>query len=154
MFWPMTKREQQALAAGFITLEDNLHRTEDALHQGSLEQALDQLHETQQVVTAMSPSAIDVAQAAVALAVSEPTVRAWARRGLMRVVTERPMTLAFTSVVDLRHRLQRLREMAGDEKRWQSLLAQAADQREFAEPGAREGLADALAGDTEPLARG
>lgn len=63
------------------------------------------------------------------------------------------MTLAFPSVIDLRHRLGQLREAAGDEKRWQSLLAQAADQREFTEAGARDGLADALAGNTEPLAR-
>jgi hypothetical protein len=149
----MTKREQQALAAGFITLDDTLHRAEDALQEGSLEQALDQLRETQQVVTAMRPAAVDVAQAAVALAVSEPTVRAWARRGLMDIVSEQPMTLAFPSVVDLRHRLGRLREVAGNEKRWTSLLVQAADQRELAEPGAREGLADALAGDIVPLAR-
>jgi hypothetical protein len=63
------------------------------------------------------------------------------------------MLLDFASVVDLRRDLERLRETASSEKRWQSLLAAAADQREFAEPGAREGLADALAGNTEPLTR-
>ena len=63
------------------------------------------------------------------------------------------MTLAFASVVGLRDQLQRLRETAANEKRWQSLLAQAADQREFAEAGAREGFADALAGNAEPLSR-
>jgi len=57
------------------------------------------------------------------------------------------------SIVELRRELERLREMAGSEKRWQSLLAAAADQRELAEPGALEGLADALAGNTEPLTR-
>ena len=101
----------------------------------------------------MQPAEIDVAQAAIALGVSKPTVRAWARRGLMVVASEQPTMLTFPSVVDLRHRLQRLRETAGDAKRWQSLLAAAADQRELAEPGAREGLADALAGNTEPLIR-
>jgi hypothetical protein len=49
--------------------------------------------------------------------------------------------------------MDRLRETAGDAKRWQSLLAAAADQREFAEDGAREGFADALAGNTELLTR-
>jgi predicted transcriptional regulator len=63
------------------------------------------------------------------------------------------MTLAFGTVVDLRRDLQRLRETASSEKRWQSLLAAAADQREFAQDGAREGFADALAGNTEPLTR-
>ena len=147
----MTKREQRVLAAGFITLEDTLHRTEDALQNGSVKQALSELPETQHTVAAMRPAAIDVAQAATALGVSKPTVRAWARRGLMVLASEQPTMLTFPSVVDLRHRLQRLRETAGDAKRWQSLLAAAADQRELAEPGAREGLADALAGNTEPL---
>jgi hypothetical protein len=149
----MTKQEKRALAAGFITLEDTLHRTEDALQNGSVEQALSELQETQHAVAAMRPAEIDVAQAATALGVSEPTVRAWARRGLMNVVREQPMTLTFPSVVDLRRRLERLREVAGNERRWQSLLAAAADQRELAEPGAREGLAEALAGNTEPLTR-
>jgi hypothetical protein len=149
----MTKREQRALAAGFVALEDNLHRTEDALQHGSVKRALDEIHETHQVVAAMRPAEIDVAQAAVTLGVSEPTVRVWARRGLMDITRTQPMTLAFPTVIDLRHRLGQLRQTAGSEKRWQSLLAQAADQREFAETGARDGLADALAGDTEPLAR-
>lgn len=101
----------------------------------------------------MRPAEMDVAQAAAALGVSKPTVRAWARRGLMDIVREQPMMLAFASVIDLRRDLGRLRETAGRDKRWQSLLAAAADQREFTEPDAREGFADALAGDTEPLPR-
>ncbi len=149
----MTKREQQALAASFITLEDTLHRTEDALQNGTVKQALSELEATQHVVAAMRPATIDVTQAATALGVSAPTVRAWARRGLIDVVREHPMMLAFRSVVDLRRDLERLRQTAGNEKRWQALLAAAADQRDLAEPGAREGLADALAGNTEPLTR-
>jgi hypothetical protein len=147
----MTKRQQRALAAEFMTLEDTLHRTEDALANGTVEQALSELQETQHTIAAMRPTEIDVAQAATALDVSEPTVRAWARRGLLDITTERPMKLAFTSVLELRRDLQRLRETASSEKRWQSLLAAAADQRELAEPGAREGFAEAIAGNTEPL---
>ncbi len=101
----------------------------------------------------MRPETIDVAAAALALGVSEPTVRAWARRGLMDITGEQPMTLGFASVVKLRRNLERLRETASSEKRWQALLAAAADQRELAEPGAREGLAEALAGKSEPLIR-
>jgi len=134
-----------------MTLEDTLHRTEDALANGTVEQALSELQETQHTIAAMRPTEIDVAQAATALDVSEPTVRAWARRGLLDITTERPMKLAFTSVLELRRDLQRLRETASSEKRWQSLLAAAADQRELAEPGAREGFAEAIAGNTEPL---
>lgn len=139
--------------AGFITLEDSLHRIKDALQNGTVEQALAELRQTRQQVAAMQPTEIDVAQAASTLGVSEPTVRAWARRGLLGITAERPMKLAFTSVVKLRRDLQRLRETASSEKRWQSLLAAAADQREFAEPDAREGFADAIAANTEPLTR-
>jgi hypothetical protein len=149
----MTKQEQRVLAAGFITLEDTLSRTEDALQNGSVEQALSELQETQHAIAAMRPAAIDVAQAATALGVSKPTVRAWARRGLLDVVSEQPMLLAFASVVDLRRDLERLREISGSEKRWQSLLAAAADQRELAQDGAREGFAEVVAGNTEPLIR-
>lgn len=150
----MTRQQQRALTLSVIALSDTLHRTENALQHGSISDALDQLQESQHVVASMRPTQIDVAQAAAVLGVSPPSVRAWARRGLMAVVRERPMALSFSSVVDLRDRLRRLRQTATNEKRWQALLAQAADQREFAQPGAREGLADALAGDTQPLTRG
>lgn len=149
----MTKREQQALTAGFMTLEDTLHRTEDALQNGTVEQALSELQQTHNAIATMQPTEIEVAQAATALGVSEPTVRAWARRGLIDITSERPMKLAFASVVQLRHDLQRLRETASSEKRWQSLLAAAADEREFSEPDAREGFAEAIAGNAEPLTR-
>jgi hypothetical protein len=149
----MTKQEQRVLAAGFIRLEDTLSRTEDALQNGSVEQALSELQETQHAIAAMRPAEIDVAQAATALGVSKPTVRAWARRGLIDVVREQPMLLDFASVVDLRRDLERLREISGSEKRWQSLLAAAADQRELAQDGAREGFAEVVAGNTEPLIR-
>jgi hypothetical protein len=106
---------------------------------------------TEREQRAPAAAEIDVAQAATALGVSKPTVRAWARRGLIEVVREQPMLLDFASAVDLRRDLERLRETASSETRWQSLLAAAADQRELAEPGAREGLTEALAGNTEPL---
>jgi hypothetical protein len=91
--------------------------TEDALANGSVEQALSELQETRHAIAAMRPAAIDVAQAAAALGVSKPTVRAWARRGLIDVMSEQPMLLDFASVVDLRRDLERLRETAGSEKR-------------------------------------
>ena len=149
----MTKQEQQALTLGFIRLSDTLDRAEDALQNGSVDDALDQLHQVQRTVDRMRPTEVSVAQASSALEVSAPTVRAWARRGLLDVVRDRPMTLGLASVITLRDRLRRLRETAVNEKRWQALLAEAADQREFRHRGAREGLADALAGDTVPLKR-
>ena len=69
----------------------------------------------------MRPEGISVAQAATALGVSAPTARAWARRGLIEVVREHPMMVSFPSVVDLRRDLERLRQTAGNEKRWQAL---------------------------------
>jgi hypothetical protein len=47
--------------------------------------------------------------------------------------------------------LARLRVLAKDERRFSQLLREAADRRALAQPGAREGLKDALAGDTVDL---
>jgi hypothetical protein len=63
----MTKRQQRALAAGFITLDDSLHRTEDALTNGTVEQALAELQQTHHQVAAMQPTEIDVATRVLAL---------------------------------------------------------------------------------------
>jgi hypothetical protein len=47
--------------------------------------------------------------------------------------------------------LGRLRALAKDERRFSQLLREAADQRALEQPGAREGLQDAVAGDTVDL---
>jgi hypothetical protein len=57
----------------------------------------------------------------------------------------------FASVQQLKKRLSKLRALAKDERRFSQLLREAADQRALEQPGAREGLRDALAGDTVNL---
>ncbi len=63
-----------------------------------------------------------------------------------------PRRVTFASVQRLKERLAKLRVVAKDERRYYSqLLSEAVDQRALAKPGAREGLEDALAGDTVDL---
>jgi len=96
--------------------------------------------------------ALTVPEVADELGVSRPTVRSWIAKGLLDVVAgTSPVRVRFASVQQLKERLGKLRELATDERRYSQLLREAADQRALAQPGAREGLEDALAGDTVDL---
>jgi hypothetical protein len=59
--------------------------------------------------------------------------------------------VTFSSVRQLEERLGRLRALFKDKRRFSQLPQEAADQRALAQPGAREGLQDALAGDVVDL---
>jgi excisionase family DNA binding protein len=96
--------------------------------------------------------ALTVPEVAEELGVSRPTVRSWIAKGLLDVLADTsPVRVRFASVQQLKERLGKLRELATDERRFSQLLREAADQRALAQPGAREGLEDALAGDTVDL---
>jgi excisionase family DNA binding protein len=96
--------------------------------------------------------ALTVPEVADELGVSRPTVRSWIAKGLLDVVADTsPRRVKFASVQELKERLARLRALAKDERRFSQLLREAADRRALAQPGAREGLQDALAGDTVDL---
>ena len=85
------------------------------------------------------------------LEVSRPTVRSWIAKGLLEGVPGTSPSAYFASVQELKERLAKLRAVAKDERRFSALLREAADQRALAQPGAQEGLQDALAGDTVEL---
>ncbi len=90
-----------------------------------------------------------VPEVAEELGVSRPTVRSWIGKGLLDTVADTsPQRVRFASVQQLKGRLGKLRALAKDERRFSQLLREAADQRALEQPGAQEGLQDALAGDT------
>ncbi len=96
--------------------------------------------------------ALTVPEVADELGVSRPTVRSWIAKGLLDVVADTsPRCVKFASVQELKERLAGLRALAKDQRRFSQLLREAADRRALAQPGAREGLQDALAGDTVDL---
>lgn len=90
---------------------------------------------------------VEVSQAAKILEVSPPTVRAWAKRGvLQRVPGRSPMAITFDSVRRTRRLLGELRAHGTDREFVQRLLDTALDQRELSRPEATRGLEQWRAG--------
>jgi excisionase family DNA binding protein len=146
----MTKREHRELVTSFVTLDDALRRASHALSNGDIVVVERELEQAKQRVCTDAP-ALTVPEVAEELGVSRPTVRSWIAKGLLDVVADSsPQRVRFASVQQLKERLGRLRA-AKDERRFSQLLREAADQRALEQPGAREGLQDAVAGDTVDL---
>jgi excisionase family DNA binding protein len=151
MMGTMTKREHRELVASFVTLDDVITRASNALSNGDVALVERELKQAKRWVCADAP-ALTVPEVAKALGVSRPTVRSWIAKGLLDAVADTsPQRVTFSSVQRLKERLGRLRAVAQDERRFSQLLREAADQRALEQPGAREGLQDALAGDTVDL---
>lgn len=147
----MTKREHRELIASFITLDNVLTRASHALSNGDVALVARELEQAKQNVFTDAP-ALTVPEVSEELGVSRPTVRNWIAKGLLDVVPDTsPQRVRFASARQLKERLGRLRAVAKDERRFSQLLREAADQRALDQPGAREGLRDALVGDTVDL---
>jgi excisionase family DNA binding protein len=151
MMGTMTKREHRELVASFVTLNDVITRASNALSNGDVALVERELKQAKRWVCADAP-ALTVPEVAKELGVSRPTVRSWIAKGLLDAVADTsPQRVTFWSVQQLKERLGRLRAVAKDERRFSQLLREAADQRVLEQPGAREGLEDALAGDAVDL---
>jgi excisionase family DNA binding protein len=147
----MTKSEHRQFVASFVTLDDAITRASHALSSGDVAVAERALEQAKRTVYTDAP-ALTVPEVADELGVSRPTVRSWIAKGLLDVVADTsPRRVRFASVQELKERLARLRALAKDDRRLSQLLREAADQRALTQPGAREGLQDALAGDTVDL---
>lgn len=147
----MTKSEHRQFVASFVMLDDAITRASHALSSGDVAVAERVLEQAKRTVYTDAP-ALTVPEVADELGVSRPTVRSWIAKGLLDVVADTsPRRVKFASVQELKERLARLRALAKDERRFSQLLREAADRRALAQPGAREGLQDALAGDTVDL---
>ncbi|MGH2834850.1 MAG: helix-turn-helix domain-containing protein [Solirubrobacteraceae bacterium] len=147
----MTKNEHRHVLASFVTLDAAITRASHALSSGDVAVAERALEQAKRTVYTDAPS-LTVPEVADELRVSRPTVRSWIDKGLLDVVTDTsPRRVRFASVQDLKQRLTRLRALSKDERRFSQLLREAADQRALSQPGAREGLQDALTGDDVAL---
>jgi hypothetical protein len=69
----------------------------------------------------------------------------------MAAVGSHAASTSAASVQQLKEDLGRLRVLAKDERRFSQLLEAADDQRALEQPGAREGLEDALTGNSVEL---
>lgn len=147
----MTKSEHRQVVASFVTLDDAITRASHALSSGDVAVAERALEQAKRTVYTDAP-ALTVPEVADELGVSRPTARSWIAKGLLDVVADSsPRRVTFASVQELKERLAKLRAIAKEERRYSQLLREAADQRALAQPGAREGLQDALAGDAVDL---
>lgn len=147
----MTKSEHRQVVASFMTLDDAITRATSALSDGDVAVAEHALEQAKRTVYADAP-ALTVPELADELGVSRPTARSWIAKGLLDVVADSsPRRVTFASVQGLKERLAELRLIAKDERRYSQLLREASDRRALGQPGAREGLEDALAGDTVDL---
>jgi excisionase family DNA binding protein len=147
----MTKNEHRQLVASFVALDDAITRASSALSNGDVTVAEDALERAKLAVYTDAP-ALTVPEVADELGVSRPTARSWIDKGLLDVVADTsPRRVTFSSIQGLKERLAKLRVIAKDERRYSQLLSEAADRRALARTGAREGLEDALAGDTVDL---
>lgn len=147
----MTKSEHRRVVASFVTLNDAITRASHALSSGDVAVAERALQQAKRTVYTDAPG-LTVPEVADELGVSRPTARSWIARGLLDVVADSsPRRVTFASVQELKGRLAKLRAIAKDERRYSQLLREAADQRALAQPGAREGLQDALTGDAVDL---
>lgn len=147
----VTKSEHRQVLASFVMLDDAITRASDALSSGDVAVAERALEQAKKAVYADAP-ALTVPEVADELGVSRPTVRSWIAKGLLDLVADTsPRRVTFASVQRLKERLTKLRAIAKDERRFAQLLSEAADQRALTQPGAQEGLQDALAGETVDL---
>lgn len=147
----VTKNEHRQVVASFATLDDAITRASHALSSGDVVVAERAIEQAKRTVYADAP-ALTVPEVADELGVSRPTARSWIAKGLLDVVADTsPRRVTFASVKQLKRRLAKLRAVAEDERRYSQLLREAADQRTLSQPGAHEGLQDALAGDTVDL---
>jgi excisionase family DNA binding protein len=147
----VTKREHRELVASFVTLDDAIARASDALSNGDVAVVERELKQAKLRVSTDAP-ALTVPEVAEELGVSRPTVRNWIGKGLLDAVADTsPQRVRFASVQQLKERLGKLRALTRDERRFSQLLREAADQRALEQPGAKEGLQNALAGDTVDL---
>ena len=118
-----------------------------------LKVAEEELVELQRKLAPETP--VEVSQAAKILAVSAPTVRAWAKRGILeRVPGRSPIALTFDSVRRVRRLLAGLREQGEDREFVQRLLDAALDQHELSRSEARRGLEQWRTGRVTPVGAG
>jgi hypothetical protein len=152
------KTMQRRMVATLVSIDDaagvlsEARSLEDATEIRRRVQAAEEgLAELERSLGAETP--VEVSQAAKILAVSPPTVRAWAKRGILERVRGRsPIALTFESVRRTRRLLGELRAQGADREFVQRLLDAALDRHELSRPEAACGLEQWRAGEATAVA--
>lgn len=158
----MGKREQQQVAYAVVELQDIQDELREAVPrpadagQQDLDAvwiALQRLEETVERLdgTATSPRGLQVAEAAVYLGVSEPTIRAWLQRGLLNAVLEsKPAVVERSSLRRVHRAIKELRGRGQDRDWLRALVDVLHDHAERERPEIVAGLDELARGDLEP----
>lgn len=154
----MGKRESQQVAYAMLELEDaqDLLRAFAAGEVGP-EQVTAALPRMGKVVKRLELAAptgslgLPVAMAADYLGVSEPTVRSWLRRGVLRALRDtKPVMIELESLRRAHHAVDELRESGQDRDWLRALVDLLHDRAERERPEIKQGLDELKRGKLEP----
>lgn len=147
----MGKRESQQVAYAVVELQDA--RDELAASDHDFSSMLERINGALARLDGVAsvPPGLPVAEAATYLKVSEPTVRDWLKRGVLRRVPDaRPVLVERESLRDVHRLLEELRER-GKERDWlRALVDYVHDVAVRRSPEVQRGLAEMEAGHLEP----
>jgi excisionase family DNA binding protein len=147
----MGKRDRQQVAYAVVELEDV--RDELAASGQDVSSALRRLEDAVARLDNLASASpgLPVAEAAAYLAVSEPTVRNWLRRGvLVRVPDTKPVLIERSSLRQIHRLLEELRERGKDRDWLRSFVDYVHDAGVRRSPEVQRGLAQTDAGELEP----
>jgi hypothetical protein len=153
----MGKRESQQVAYAVLELED-AHELLRAFAAGEvgpeeLAAALPRMSKVVKRLEGTIPDSLGlpVASAADYLGVSEPTVRSWLKRGVLRAVpSAKPVVIELPSLRSAHRAIEELRER-GQDRDWLRALVDYLDDLAVREsPEVQRGLAELEAGELEP----
>lgn len=147
----MGKRDRQKVAYVVVELEDV--RDELAASGTDLTSALSKIDDAVARLDglAVAASGVSVADAATYLAVSQPTVRDWLKRGVLeRVPESKPVLIERSSLRQIHRLLAELRERGKDRDWLRAFVDYVHDLAVVRSPVVQKGLADVEAGRFEP----
>ena len=147
----MGKRESQQVAYAVVELQDA--RDELAASGQDVAAVLTRIEDAVarlDGLASVSPG-LPVSEAAAYVGVSEPTVRAWLKRGVLRPVPRAKPVLIERSSLRLAHQaIQELRERGQDRDWLRALVDLLHDRAERKRPGIVRGLEELQRGELEP----
>ena len=135
-----------SVVAAFLDIDEAVDHLRIAVEEGDLVSAKTALDEVDEVRTRHAPP-VSVAYAARLLGVSQPTVRDWAKRGLLQMVAKSPQALSLASVRTAQRALAEIRHF-NDKGRYVAVLQARADRRLLTRDDVAAAVADALRGET------
>jgi len=139
-----------SVVTAFIDIDEAVDHLRLAVEEGDLDSAKAALGEVDEARTRHAPP-VSVAFASRLLDVTQPTVRSWAKRGILQLVRKSPQALSLESVRSVQRVLTETRQSADDKGRYIAVLEARADRRLLERDDVAAAVAEALRGETVPM---